>query len=329
MDEPDEQDTPGLQGDLGLQGESSLQGDLGPRDGQVAQITPGAGDEPYVRAGSERIMYRIYVQNDFDFSLVKGPPLIYISDIDETYLRTDFKTVRGLITSAIQFAIDKVAYPDMALFYRIARGRKDCALYFISSSPVQLKDVLQKKFLLDEIPYDGLILRDTLHLMFTGHGDEVRNPFGYKLYALLGLMADFPERSRIVLIGDDTESDVEIYRTLRGFAQKRLGRSDFEARLSARNIHSEHIPPVLNRLHEIEGKGFEIPAIFIRVTGSGISPSSGGAEDGAIVGNRRIEDAPAESGPIFFRHPGEIVKRLHDLGIFTTAQYEAFHGIPS
>jgi hypothetical protein len=320
-------------------------------------------------------MYRIYVQNDFDFSLVKGPPLIYISDIDETYLQTDFKTVRGLITSAIQFAIDKVAYPDMALFYRIARDQRDCALYFISSSPVQLKDVLQKKFLLDEIPYDGLILRDTFHLMLTGHGDEVRNPFGYKLYALLGLMADFPDRSRIVLIGDDTESDAEIYRTLRGFAQKRLGRSDFEARLAARNIHPQHIPPVLDRLRKIEGKGFEIPAIFIRVTGSGTGPSVGRAEDRTIGKNRRIEDTPVESdraesgrtesgmtesdraesgrtesgmtesdraerdrtgasradggGPIFFRHPGEIVKHLHDLGIFTTAQYEAFHGIPS
>jgi hypothetical protein len=253
-------------------------------------------------------MYRIYKRNDFDYSIAPERPLIVISDIDETYLRTDFRTLRGLVSTALQFAVDKIVYPDMSLLFKTLKRRRDCALYFISSSPRQLRGVMERKLLLEEVPHDGMVLRDTLHLAFSGKGSELRNPFGYKLFAILELLSDFPDGSSLVFLGDDTESDADVYEIVRRISRDEIGKAELERVLYERGIHTDHVVGILGRLARLTLR-FHVAAVFIRRTG----------------GAARAGEAPGpEPHMLRFTHPGEIMKELVQKGIVEAAESEYF-----
>jgi hypothetical protein len=253
-------------------------------------------------------MYRIYKRNDFDFSIAPPGPLIVISDIDETYLRTDFRSLRGLAATALQFAIDKIVYPDMSLLFKTLKRRRDCALFFISSSPRQLRGVMERTFLLEEVPHDGMVLRDTLHLALSGKASELRNPFGYKLFAILELLSDFPDGSRLVLLGDDTESDADVYEIVRRLSAGDIGKAEIERVLYERGIHTDHVVAVLGKLARLTLR-FDVAALFIRITGSG------GKGREARAAN------PIGTG---FTHPAEIMKALAARGIVDAADMDYF-----
>ena len=253
-------------------------------------------------------MYRIYLKSDFDFTLLKEPPLVCISDIDETYLRTDFRSLRGLAVTAMQLAVDRIVYPGMSAFFRALKSNPRWALYFISSSPVQLRAVMRRKFTLEEIPFDGLVLRDTLHMALTGRAGEIRNPFGYKLYALLSLSALFPAGTRIILLGDDTESDADVYETMRALAAGALGRAELERILYARGIHAGHAAGVLRSAGGVEGRSLEVAAIFIRKTS----------------GDDRAEQPGARKDVTFFTHPSQIMRALLERSIIGADQHDLF-----
>ncbi len=250
-------------------------------------------------------MYKFFLQDDFDYSLLAEPPVIFISDIDETYLQTDFKSLKGLVTAAVQFAVDKITYPDMSLFYRTVRRARATALYFISSSPVQLRGIMLKKFLLEEVPCDGIVLRDTIRLVVAGHGGEVRNPFGYKLLAILTLMKSFPRASRLVFLGDDTESDSAVYESIKALADGSLGLGGLRGRLEERQIHPDHVAQVIGELDDLPVRGFHVAGIFIRRTGHGTADCN-----------------PSEMGrsSIVFEHPRTIIEVLLSRGIITGDQ---------
>lgn len=238
-------------------------------------------------------MYRLYEENDFDFSICRGTPTIYISDIDETYLKTDFRTIRGLITTTFQYAIDRIVYPGMSEFYRTIKKDGDSALFFLSSSPHQMKELFRRKLLLEEVPYDGMVLRDLVHLLATGGTKEMRNPFGFKLFATLKLAASFPDGSRIVLIGDDTESDAGVYEAFKRITDGSLGGGELSKILAGREIQDKNIAAIIATIGAAAGQGLEVTRIFIRDTGRGCDTS----------------------GVVLFRHPGEMLDILIGDGV--------------
>ncbi|RME52000.1 MAG: DUF2183 domain-containing protein, partial [Deltaproteobacteria bacterium] len=186
-------------------------------------------------------MYPLLLENDYDFSLLDVAPVVYVSDIDETYLRTRFRTPLEMFETAIQFAIDKVAYPDMSRFFRLVKRDRGRVLYFLSASPLQMRGVLRRKFLLDEVPCDGLILRDVGRLLVRGAWREVGNPLGYKIYALLTLIARLPIGSRLVLLGDDTQRDAEAYGALSAYFEGTHDLAALRRLLAAERISAAHI----------------------------------------------------------------------------------------
>ncbi len=138
---------------------------------------------------------------------------IFRWDLDKTYLRTDFDTVRDLIRTALQKPEEKVNVPGaVALLRELTRDADDsrALVTFISGSPSQMRNTLERKFEIDGIRPDAFILKPTLRNILTGRFRAVRGQVGYKLDALLRLRAMAPLAPE-TLFGDDAEQDAFIY----------------------------------------------------------------------------------------------------------------------
>jgi hypothetical protein len=132
-------------------------------------------------------------------------------DLDKTYLRSEFETVRDLVKSALEDAADKQAYPGAASLLRSLRSTLDHRICIVSGSPSQMRKVLSAKLALDGIEYDEFVLKNNLRNLMRGRLRALRAQVPYKLPALLesrtGLLGHPPE----TLFGDDAEADAIIY----------------------------------------------------------------------------------------------------------------------
>lgn len=138
---------------------------------------------------------------------------IFRWDLDKTYLRTEFDTVRDLLRTALQKPEEKVNVPGAdALLRELTRptsaGR--AVLTFISGSPEQMRRRLEQKFELDGIRPDAFILKPQLRLILRGKFRALRGQVGYKLDALMRVRAMAPLAPE-TLFGDDAEQDAFIY----------------------------------------------------------------------------------------------------------------------
>jgi hypothetical protein len=141
----------------------------------------------------------------------RPPRTIYRWDLDKTYLRTDFDTLRQLVATAFQKAADKVAVPGAAALIRELRAAGDAKLSIISGSPIQLRAVLEEKLKLDGVEWDELILKDNIRNLLRGRFKALRGQVGYKLPALLESRLRSPADAEEILFGDDAEADAFIY----------------------------------------------------------------------------------------------------------------------
>lgn len=138
---------------------------------------------------------------------------IYRWDLDKTYLRTDFDTLRDLVRTAMQKPEDKVNVPGaVTLLKELVRPTEQgrALLTFISGSPTQMRATLEAKFALDGIQPDVFILKPTLQNILRGRFRAVRGQVGYKLESLLAIRAQSPSVPE-TLFGDDAEQDAFIY----------------------------------------------------------------------------------------------------------------------
>lgn len=139
---------------------------------------------------------------------------VYIWDLDKTYLRSRFESLRDLVRTALQKAKDKVAYPGASPLLRALRtdaeGKKR-PIYFVSASPPQLAEVIAEKFALDGVEIDGIYFKDNLRNMRLRRLKRLREQMGYKLLALMDLRSRLPQGAVEVMFGDDTETDAAIY----------------------------------------------------------------------------------------------------------------------
>lgn len=136
-----------------------------------------------------------------------------ISDLDDTVLHTDatslFKMARNVFLSD---ARTRMPLPGVATFYRALAGGVPGAarnpVFYVSSSPWNLYDLLVEFLALNDIPRGPLFLRDwglSERELFP------RDHHSHKLDAIRGLLDLYPELP-FVLIGDSGQQDPEIYR---------------------------------------------------------------------------------------------------------------------
>lgn len=173
---------------------------------------------------------------------------VLIWDIDKTYLDTQFSSLRGLLRIPLELAVDKKSIRGSVPLLRALRhgGGVEPAvvpLYFISGSPVQLRDTVERKMTLDGVDYDGITFKDQWGLVRAGRPRGVKEQVGYKLKALLAYQQRIPNQARFLLFGDDVESDAEVF-LLFGEVCAGLRDNALTSRLEGSGVHKTDIAEI-------------------------------------------------------------------------------------
>jgi hypothetical protein len=152
-----------------------------------------------------------------DAAAASPPPFIARWDLDKTYLRTDFDTVRDLVRTAIERPDQKRTVPGAAPLLR-ELGRAGAEIHILSGSPEQLRSRLEAKLRLDGARWASLTLKPNLQNLVRLRFRALRGQLGYKLPALLQRRCELSRQRgldgaliREVLLGDDAEADAFVY----------------------------------------------------------------------------------------------------------------------
>jgi phosphatidate phosphatase APP1 len=136
-----------------------------------------------------------------------------ISDIDDTVIFTAATNVfRMARTVLLGTAFSRLPFKGVAAFYRgLAQGRAEepvNPIFYVSSSPWNLYDVLRDLFEIRSIPAGPLMLQD----FGIAPGKFITESHrAHKLRAIRGIMETYPHL-KFILVGDSGQKDPEIYR---------------------------------------------------------------------------------------------------------------------
>jgi hypothetical protein len=135
-------------------------------------------------------------------------------DLDKTYLRTEFDTVRDLVKTALERPDEKRTNPGASSLLR-EMVKTGVSVHILSGSPTQMRKSLEDKLRLDGIVWDSFTLKPNLKNVLRLRFRALRDQLGYKLPALLDARATKlpPElaHARETLFGDDAEADAFVY----------------------------------------------------------------------------------------------------------------------
>jgi phosphatidate phosphatase APP1 len=130
-----------------------------------------------------------------------------ISDIDDTILQssiTDWKTAAQL--TFLHNARTRKPLAGVAALYRALQATHN-PIFYVSSSPWNLYDLLEDFMELNGIPFGPIHLRD----LGTDPGKFIKSAgHGHKLERAIHLIERFPQL-RWVLLGDSGQADAELY----------------------------------------------------------------------------------------------------------------------
>jgi hypothetical protein len=146
-------------------------------------------------------------------------------DLDKTYLRTEFDTVRDLVRTAFERADEKRTNPGAATLLR-ELARAGVTIHILSGSPEQMRRRLEDKLRLDGIAWDTFTLKPNLQNVLRLRFRAVRDQLGYKLPALLRARLGAGEdasSARETLFGDDAEADAFVYSLYADIMAGRIG----------------------------------------------------------------------------------------------------------
>jgi phosphatidate phosphatase APP1 len=144
---------------------------------------------------------------------VAAPEFLVISDIDDTVLQSKVTNlVLAAQTIAFGNARTRLPFPGVAAFYHALRrgpkGKGRNPLFYVSSSPWNLYDVIRQFLDIQEIPSGPIMLRDLdlgLDTLSSRHHHV------HKREMIRRVLSTYPE-SPAILIGDSGQQDPEIYR---------------------------------------------------------------------------------------------------------------------
>ncbi|HTJ46687.1 MAG TPA: phosphatase domain-containing protein [Kofleriaceae bacterium] len=184
-------------------------------------------------------------------------------DLDKTYLRTEFDSLRDLAKTAIETAADKQAYPGAPALLRALRG-EDHRICIVSASPSQMRQVLAAKLALDGVEYDEFVLKNNLKNILRGRFRAIRAQIPYKLPALLESRGAFPAAPSETLFGDDAEADAIIYCLYADILAEKVGISDLERILAAARAYPDEAERALARARKVP-KADAVRRMFIHL----------------------------------------------------------------
>lgn len=134
-----------------------------------------------------------------------------ISDIDDTVMQTDAtRYLKVLYTVMTGNALTRLPFGGVAEFYQAlhqgASGAEHNPLFYVSSSPWNLYDLLMQFLEIEQIPIGPLILRNWEWSL-----SVIREHGSHKNAAIHQILETFPKLP-FILIGDSGQEDPEIYR---------------------------------------------------------------------------------------------------------------------
>ncbi len=179
---------------------------------------------------------------------------VYIWDLDKTYLDTRFESLEGLFRAAVEKAFQKRNIPGTATLVRALRnswqakysGLKDFPIFFITASPPQIERKIHEKLNLDGIYPYGVFFKDNLKNLRPGRLRRLMHQVGYKLQALLQVRQRLSESVRLILWGDDSESDAIIYSLFADICSRRLEGSELRQLLEALMVTGQQVDVILS-----------------------------------------------------------------------------------
>lgn len=142
----------------------------------------------------------------------RGARFLVISDLDDTVLQSDAtRLLRAARLLLLENARTRLPFPGVAALYRAlvngATGDEGNPVFYVSSSPWNLYDVVADFLDVRGIPAGPLLLRDwDLGRGLGTHG-------GHKRAAIAEILDGFPSLP-VLLIGDSGQEDPEIYRAV-------------------------------------------------------------------------------------------------------------------
>ncbi len=202
--------------------------------------------------------YPILYVNERDLAPDYAGP-VFVWDVDKTYLDTDFKSLLGLLRIPLEMAIDKTIIPGTAATLRECRrgaGERPehTPIFFVSASPPQLAGVIRKKMLLDGLQPDGFLFKDQLTLALRGRFRELKFQVEYKLTAHWSLVAELPPSARLVVVGDDWESDAQVFHMLDASLSGRLTGPKLASALEDAGVRHASIWPMVELAKKAVGR---------------------------------------------------------------------------
>jgi phosphatidate phosphatase APP1 len=131
-----------------------------------------------------------------------------ISDMDDTVLQSEVTSfVRAARMVLLENARTRLPFAGVAAFYRALRegsGGAGNPIFYVSSSPWNLYDVISGFLEAEEIPAGPLLLRDW------DLGRSLLRNEAHKASHIREILATYPEL-RFILVGDSAQEDPEIY----------------------------------------------------------------------------------------------------------------------
>jgi hypothetical protein len=191
-------------------------------------------------------------------------------DLDKTYLRTDFDTVRDLVRTAFESAEKKRTNPGASTLLR-EMVRAGVSVHILSGSPEQMRRKLEDKLRLDGIQWDSFTLKPNLQNLLRLRFRAMRDQLGYKLPALLRARRlatppppDDPGLRRETLFGDDAEADAFVYSLYADVLEGRVG-DELLGEICARGrIYPDVMEGLVDDVRQIE-RGPAVERILIHL----------------------------------------------------------------
>lgn len=191
--------------------------------------------------------------------------VVFRWDLDKTYLRTEFDSVRDWIRIAFESATQKETVPGASILFKEIKGLGPRSMSILSGSPEQMRRVLETKLRLDGIQWDSFVLKPSLLRLFKGQLRYIRDHVGYKLRSLLAARACWPADTQEVLFGDDAEADAFIYSIYADICRGRINQTDLKHLLLQAHVYDEDIAAICEQAATLpaykSASEFEVPVV--------------------------------------------------------------------
>lgn len=171
--------------------------------------------------------------------------LVYRWDLDKTYLRTEFDTMRDLVRTAFESAAQKKTVPGASALLREISNSHPQGIYILSGSPEQLRRVLERKLRLDGIHWDHFELKPQISNILRGRFRMVRDQVGYKLGVLLETRSILNGNLAEYCFGDDAEADAFIYSIYSDLCAGRVDGETLGRVLIEAGVYPQMLPRIL------------------------------------------------------------------------------------